>query len=104
LEIILKCLEFFEKAFHHFKKASISLKMSSKSLVIFEKASFLGDFYSVSLKMSSKRSLPLSLKMSLKSLKIVQNTSHYWKKPLFLFKCIKKASQSLKILHQLTKA
>jgi hypothetical protein len=63
LEIILKSLEFFKKASHHFKKnlsfienvfkkprnlckslripieASISLKMSSKSLVIFVKAS-----------------------------------------------------------------
>jgi hypothetical protein len=39
LEIILKSLEFFEKVLHHFKKASISMKMSSKSLVIFIKAS-----------------------------------------------------------------
>jgi hypothetical protein len=57
LELILKSLEFFEKASHHFKKASIpfqslvifvkaseasiSLKMSSKSLVVFIKASHL---------------------------------------------------------------
>jgi hypothetical protein len=39
LEIILTCLGFFEKALHHFKKASITLKISSKSLVIFEEAS-----------------------------------------------------------------
>jgi hypothetical protein len=39
LEIILKSLEFFEKASRHFKKASIPLKMSSKSLVVFGKAS-----------------------------------------------------------------
>jgi hypothetical protein len=39
LEINLKSLEFFEKAIHHFKKASVILKMSQKSLVIFEKAS-----------------------------------------------------------------
>jgi hypothetical protein len=31
--------EFFEKASHHFKKVSIPLKMSSKSLVIFIKTS-----------------------------------------------------------------
>jgi hypothetical protein len=36
LELILG---FFEKASHHFKKASIPLKMSSKSLIIFVKAS-----------------------------------------------------------------
>jgi hypothetical protein len=32
LEIILKSLELFEKASSHFKKPTISLKMSSKSL------------------------------------------------------------------------
>jgi hypothetical protein len=31
LEIIKKSLEFFEKASHHFKIASIPLKISSKS-------------------------------------------------------------------------
>jgi hypothetical protein len=41
LEIILKSLKFFEKAPHHFIKASIPLILSSKSLVIFEKASDL---------------------------------------------------------------
>jgi hypothetical protein len=39
LEIIVKSLEFFEKASHHLKKAAISMKMSSKWLVIFTKAS-----------------------------------------------------------------
>jgi hypothetical protein len=40
--IIKKSLEFFEKALHHIKKASILLKMPSKSLVvIFAKASDL---------------------------------------------------------------
>jgi hypothetical protein len=39
LEIIIKSLEFFEKALHHFKKASIPMKMSSKRLVIFEESS-----------------------------------------------------------------
>jgi hypothetical protein len=39
LEIILKGPEFLEKASHHFKKASIPLKMSLKSLVIIEKVS-----------------------------------------------------------------
>jgi hypothetical protein len=34
-----KSLRFFEKASNHFKKASVSLKMSSKNLLIFEKAS-----------------------------------------------------------------
>jgi hypothetical protein len=29
---------FWQKALHHFKKASIQLKMSSKSHVVFEKA------------------------------------------------------------------
>jgi hypothetical protein len=38
-----KSLGFLEKTSNHFKKASLLLKMSSKSLVIFEKAS---DFYS----------------------------------------------------------
>jgi hypothetical protein len=38
LEKNLKSLEFFEKALHHFKKASISLKMCLKSLKYFEKA------------------------------------------------------------------
>jgi hypothetical protein len=36
--------------------------------------------------------------MSLKSLKIVQNASHYWKKPPFPFKYFKKASDFLKSL------
>jgi hypothetical protein len=31
--------------------------------------------------------------MSLKSLKIVKKSSHYWKKPPYFFKCFKKASQ-----------
>jgi hypothetical protein len=34
-----KKLEIFEKFSHHSRKASISWKISSKSLVIFEKAS-----------------------------------------------------------------
>jgi hypothetical protein len=48
LELILKSLEFFEKASHHFKKASI------QSLIIFVKVS----------------EASISLKMSLKCLKI----------------------------------
>jgi hypothetical protein len=42
------------------------------------------------------KSLVISLKMSLKSLNIVQNNSNYWNKPLFLFKCFKKASHHFK--------
>jgi hypothetical protein len=34
--------------------------------------------------------------MSLNRLKVIQNTSHYWKKPPFLFKCFKKASHHCK--------
>jgi hypothetical protein len=37
--------------------------------------------------------------MSLKSLKIVQNALHYWKKPPFLLKCKKKSSDFLKSLN-----
>jgi hypothetical protein len=48
LEIILKSPEFFEKASHHFKKVSIPLKMSSKSLRFLIEAS-------IYLKMPSKR-------------------------------------------------
>jgi hypothetical protein len=36
LKIILKSLRFFEKPLHHFKEASIPLKIASKSLVMFE--------------------------------------------------------------------
>jgi hypothetical protein len=43
----------FIKASHHFKKASIPLKMSSKSLVVFLKASILIKA-SISLKIFSK--------------------------------------------------
>jgi hypothetical protein len=43
-----KSLGFFEKATHHFKKASILLKLHLKSLLILEKAS-------ISLKKSSER-------------------------------------------------
>jgi hypothetical protein len=39
LEVISKGLDFSEKASHHFKIASILLKMSLKSLSVFEKAS-----------------------------------------------------------------
>jgi hypothetical protein len=45
-----------------------------------------------------------SLKMSLKSLKIVQNASHYWKDPPFLFRCYKKTSNFFKKPHHFEKA
>jgi hypothetical protein len=67
------------KSLSNLKEASDSLGMSSKSHVFFIKAH------------------TLSLKMSLKSLKIVQNASHYWKKPSSFFKSFKKASSSLKM-------
>jgi hypothetical protein len=54
LEIILKSLELFEKASYHFKKPFNSIENVFK---IFEKTS-------------------ISLKISLKSPKIVQNASH----------------------------
>jgi hypothetical protein len=38
--IFLESLRFFEKASHHFNKASILLKMYLKSLAILEKVSF----------------------------------------------------------------
>jgi hypothetical protein len=56
-------------ASHHFIKASIPLKMYLKSFEILEKVfNKHRNFY---------KSLTLSLKISLKSLKIVQNASHY---------------------------
>jgi hypothetical protein len=71
----LKNLEFFEKALHHFKKASIPIKMSSERAVIFEEAS---DF------------LLKPLKMSLKSLVFFIKASH------FLFKCSEQTHSTLK--------
>jgi hypothetical protein len=86
LEIILKSYEFFEKASKHFKKASVPLKLSLKSLVIFVKASELLLFLFKNPRDLKKRLILLIknvslyfLKMSLKSLNIVQNGSHYWK-------------------------
>jgi hypothetical protein len=38
-ETNFKSLGFFEKSSNYFKKASVPLKMSSKSLVVFEKTS-----------------------------------------------------------------
>jgi hypothetical protein len=75
LEIILKSLEFFQKALHHFKKASIPFKMPSKSLVIFEKSSdFLlkPPFSENAFKKPRNfyKSLTLSLKMSSKLFKM----------------------------------
>jgi hypothetical protein len=76
LSVHLKSLEFFETTSHHFKKASSPLKMSSKSLkktlFVFKKPL---NFYKSLTKAS------ISLKMSIQSLKIVQNALHYWKKP-----------------------
>jgi hypothetical protein len=58
LEIFSKSLVIFEKALHHFKKASILLKMSSKRLRFLIKAS-------------------ISLKKSSKNFEIVQNAPYY---------------------------
>jgi hypothetical protein len=96
LAILEKASNYLKKALHHFKKASILLKMSSSSLVIFKKSLRVLIKAFISLKMSLinprylRKSLTLSLIMHLKSLKIVQNASHYWKKPPFLFKRFKK--------------
>jgi hypothetical protein len=99
LKIIFKSLEFFVKASIPLKMSSkslnkpqISMKMFTKSLVILIKASHL----------QSKASS--SLKLSLKSLKIGQSVSHHWKKPSFLFKCFKKASDFFLILTSLSKS
>jgi hypothetical protein len=40
LEIILKSLEFFEKALHHFKISSLPMKMSSKIFIFLIKPLF----------------------------------------------------------------
>jgi hypothetical protein len=67
----------FKKPRYHYKilililkKASTSMKMSFKSLVI--------------LKLTLLKKPSISLKMFLKSLKIFQNVLHYWKKKLNL--------------------
>jgi hypothetical protein len=88
LEIILKNLEFFEKASHHFKYASIPLKMSSKSL----KEPQISYKASIFLKMSSK-----SLTLIIKRLQFSENI---FKKPQNRSKrltLLEKASISLKI-------
>jgi hypothetical protein len=74
--------------------------MSSKNLAVFEKSLdlLLKPPFSENVFKKPRnfyKSLTLSLKMSSKSLKIVQNASHYWKKPPLLFK---KASDFLKSL------
>jgi hypothetical protein len=79
LEKNLKSLEFFEKALHHFKKASISLKMCLKSLKYFEKSLdfLIKPSLSENVFKQSRnfyKSLKISLKMPSKLLKILHIT------------------------------
>jgi tetratricopeptide (TPR) repeat protein len=91
LEIIFKSLGFFEKALKAFKKSLNSIEN------VFKKPR---NFYE-SLKLIIKSHN--SLKMSLKSLKIFQIASHYWKKPQFFFECFKKASHHFNFTKQVSR-
>jgi hypothetical protein len=88
LTFLNESLHFFEnvftvffKASHHFKKASISLK-SLISLNLWKSLKLIKKSLNFSENVFKKprsfyKSLTLSLKISSKSLKIVQNASHY---------------------------
>jgi hypothetical protein len=75
LEIILKASDFLKKPQITFKKSSVPLKMSSKSLVIFIKASH----YWKSLRLLVKPHI--TLKKDSVSLKIPSKESNSFQKP-----------------------